>query len=201
VYDGDDPAGYALSVNIARRSLSKGQAAMIVAEALLVSNTPQGSAANSAGVSRARVVQASTVRQHAPEMVADVISGARGLDEAYRIARERKTAADSAEAQLARLRTESPGLADRVEAGELTLAGAWAEHRERLAEEQRQRRVATHLMCEHLVVIAQMAGGTTAERYDPEEALPGRAITRDVIADAVIALEEIAQVWKERELP
>lgn len=53
-YDGDDPAGYALSVNIARRSLSKGQAAMIVAEALFVSNTSQGSAANSAGVSRAR---------------------------------------------------------------------------------------------------------------------------------------------------
>lgn len=134
-YDGDDPDGYALAVNIARRHLTKGQQAMIAARALLVSNSTQESAANSVGVIRSRVAQAVTVRDHAPDMVDAVIAGATGLDEAYRIARERKTAADSTEAQLARLRAEDPELAAKVVEGELTLAGAWAERRERAKRE------------------------------------------------------------------
>lgn len=72
---------------------------------------------------------------------------------------------------------------------------------EQANEEQRRRRVATHLLCEHLVTVAQMAGGTTAERYDPDEALPGRAVTRVILDDAMKAIEEIARIWKERELP
>jgi ParB-like chromosome segregation protein Spo0J len=134
-YDGDDPDGYALAVNIQRRNLTKGQAAMVAARALLVSNTGQVSAANSAGVSQGRIAQAATVRDHAPDLVDAVIAGATGLDEAYRVARDRKTAADSVEAQLARLRSEDPELASKVVEGDLTLAGARAE----LVERQRKR--------------------------------------------------------------
>jgi ParB/RepB/Spo0J family partition protein len=135
VYEGEDPDGYALAVNIARRHLTKGQQAMIAARAIFVSNNLQHSAANSLGLSQSRIAYAVTVRDHAPDMVDAVIAGATGLDEAYRIARDRKTAADSVEAQLARLRSEDPELASKVVEGDLTLAGARAE----LVERQRKR--------------------------------------------------------------
>ncbi|MEV7908059.1 ParB/RepB/Spo0J family partition protein [Streptomyces anulatus] len=199
-YDGEDPDGYALSVNIARRHLTKGQQAMVAARAWLVSNHTARSAANHVGVSHARVVQASTVLQHAPDLADAVVAGAMGLDEAYRIARENKTKADSAESQLARLRTEDSELADKVVEGELTLVGAWAERKARAAEEERQRRVATHLLCEIVPALAQTEGTATFARYDPSEALPGRAITREVIARAAAALDEMARTWKERDL-
>lgn len=145
-YDGDDPDGYALAVNLQRRNLTKGQQAMVAARALLVSNTTQASAANSVGVIRSRVAQAVTVRDHAPDLVDAVIAGATGLDEAYRIARERKTAADSVEAQLARLRAEDPELAAKVVEGELTLRGAFAELAERQRKQEEEQRDARALL-------------------------------------------------------
>jgi ParB/RepB/Spo0J family partition protein len=201
-YDGEDSDGYALAVNIQRRNLTKGQQAMVAARALLVSSKSQQQAASSTGVSQQRIGQAVVVRDHAPDMVDAVIAGATGLDEAYRVARERKTAADSVEAQLARLRAEDPELAARVVEGELTLTGAWAERKARAEEDQRRRRVATHLLCQHVVAVAQTRGTAhTIGYYDPAEALPGRAVTRQVIEDARAALEDMADAWKERDLP
>jgi ParB-like chromosome segregation protein Spo0J len=202
-YEGDDPDGYALAVNIQRRNLTKGQMAMLAARAHLLSgnHSSQREVATQIGQSQDRVKRAAVVLDHAPDMVDAVIAGATGLDEAYKVARERKTAADSVENQLARLRAEDPELASKVVEGELTLTGAWAERKARVAEEQRQRRVATHLLCETVVAVAQIHGTETARRYDPAEALPGRAITRDTIATAQTALDEMARIWKERELP
>lgn len=195
-YDGDDPAGYALAVNIARRHLTKGQQAMVLAQSgIEYRNDTQ------APVSKQRVSHARVVRDHAPDLVDGVIAGAMGLDAAYQIARERKTAADSVEAQLARLRAEDPELADKVVEGELTLPGAWAERKARAEEEQRQRRVSTHLLCELIPSVAQTQGTETFDRYDPEHALPGRAINAGVIETAIAALREMADVWKERALP
>lgn len=141
-YEGDDSDGYALAVNLQRRNLTKGQQAMVAARALLVSSQSQGSAASTVGTSRQRVTQAVVVRDHAPDLVDAVIAGATGLDEAYRIARDRKTAADSVEAQLARLRAEDPELAAKVVEGELTLTGAQAELRARQAQRESERRAA-----------------------------------------------------------
>jgi ParB/RepB/Spo0J family partition protein len=199
-YEGDDPDGYALSVNIARRHLTKGQQAMIAARALSVSNSSQSSAANSAGISQARIAQAVTVRDYAPDLMDAVVAGAHGLDAAYQTARGRKTAADSEEAQLARLRGEDPELADKVVEGELTLAGAWAERKARAAEDARQRRVATHLLCETVVALAQLRDSQAATKYESAEALPGRSVTREVIDNARIALDQMADIWKERDL-
>lgn len=199
-YDGDDPSGYAVAVNIARRHLTKGQQAMIAAKARSLSKQDMRSLGEQTGVSAARISQAATVLQHAPDVAAAVIAGAMGLTEAYQIARDNKTKADSAESQLARLRAEDPELADKVVEGELTLAGAWAERKERAAEEERQRRVATHMLCQVVHPLSQMGGTSTFAKYDPAEALPGRTINRQVIDDAMKALEEMAAIWKEREL-
>lgn len=201
-YDGDDPGGYALAVNIARRHLTKGQQAMVAAKAgrVLKQNTVRAAAADQK-VSAARLSYAGTVLEFATELADAVITGAMGLDKAYEVARERKTAADSTEAQLARLRAEDPELADKVVEGELTLPGAWAERKARAEEEQRRRRVATHLLCENLVSLAQANGFDLGQRYDPAEALPGRAVTSQTIAGAQTALDELAATWKKRDLP
>ncbi|MFD3997419.1 ParB/RepB/Spo0J family partition protein [Streptomyces sp. NPDC058583] len=208
-YEGDDPAGYALSVNIRRRSLTKGQAAMIAAKACSFSEQdPRSktersarSISEKAGVSLGRVGQANTILRHAPDLVDSVVSGAMGIDEAYKTARENKAQADSVESQLARLRAEDPELADRVVEGDLTLQGAWAERKARAEEEVRQRRVATNLLCEILPALAQIRGSRTFAQYDPELAPPGRAVSREVIEHAASALAEMATVWKERNLP
>lgn len=194
-YEGDDPDGYALSVNIARRHLTKGQQAMVLARSgIEYRNDTQ------APVSKQRVSHARVVRDHAPDLADSVITGAMGLDEAYRIARENKEKAEGVEAQLARLRAEDPELADKVVEGDLTLAGAWAERKARAAEEDRQRKVATHLLCEVIPALAQTYGTSVAEKYTPEHSLPGRAVTRAVIDKAFSALQEMADTWKEREL-
>nr|WP_234333653.1 ParB N-terminal domain-containing protein [Streptomyces viridochromogenes] len=208
-FEGDTPDVYVLSVNLRRRSLTKGQSAMITVKARSVSE--QGgrsgseqsarSVSEQLGVALAVMGRASTVLQHAPDLVDPVISGDMGLDEAYAVARQNKAQADSDEAQLARLREEDAQLADRVAAQELTLQGAWAERKARVEEDLRQRRVATQLLCEVLPSLAQVRGSRTFALYDPELAPPGRAVTRKVIEHAATALAEMAAVWKERDLP
>ena len=134
-YEGDDPDGYALSVNIARRHLTKGQQAMVAARACKVSLQPTRKVAAGLGMSAQRITQSNVVLDHAPDLADAVIAGAIGLDEAYKIARDNKTKADTVEAQLAKLRAEDSELADKVVEGELSLKGAWAE----LAERQKKR--------------------------------------------------------------
>ncbi|KUO04600.1 ParB/RepB/Spo0J family partition protein [Streptomyces caeruleatus] len=215
-YDGDTPDIYILSVNLQRRSLTKGQAAMITVKARSVSGqevrpdsepSPRPEKGQTVrdlgeqlGVARAVIGRASVVLQHAPDLVDPVITGAMGLDEAYSVARENKAKANSAEVQLARLREEDPELADRVVQGELTLAGARAERTERVEEDKRQRRVATRLLDEVVPPLAQTRGTRTFSRYDPAYA-SGAPVTRETIAHAMTALAEMDQVWQERDLP
>jgi hypothetical protein len=207
-YGGSDPRGYVLSVNLRRRNITKGQAAMISAKARSESEHQPcsdsehstRSVSEQTGLSLGRISQANVVLQHAADLVEAVISGAMGLDEAYAIARENKAKANSAEVQLARLREEDPELADRVVEGHLTLAGAWAERTERVEEDKRQRRVATRLLDEVVPPLAQARGTRTFSRYDPAFA-SGAPITRETIAQAMTALAEMDQVWQERDLP
>jgi hypothetical protein len=158
-YDGDDPDGYALAVNIARRHMTKGQQAMVAAKGAMVSGKPQRWFETNQGISHSRVAYAKTVIDHAPDMVDAVIAGATGLDEAYRIARERKTAADSAENQLARLRAEDPELADKVVEGDLSLRGAFAELAERQKKKADEQRDARALLLRAVEILAPVNGG------------------------------------------
>jgi hypothetical protein len=215
-YEGDTPDIYILSVNLRRRSLTKGQVAMITIKARSATEQQDRSATDQEGRSEteptarslgeqlgfavAVIGRASTVLQHAPDLVDPVINGAMGLDEAYAIARENKARATSAEAQLARLREQDPELADRVVEGGLTLAGALAERTERVEEDKRQRRVATRLLDELVPPLAQARGTRTFSRYDPAFA-SGTPITRETIAHAMTALTEMDQIWKDRDLP
>lgn len=191
-YDGDDPDGYALSVNIARRHLTRGQQAMIAAKAgrVLQQNTVRAAAADHK-VSAARLSYATTVAQHAPDLVDAVITGATGLDEAYRVARDRKTAADSAENQLAKLRAEDPELADKVVEGDLSMRGAFAELAERQrkrADEQRDARALLARVVELLAPTSRSAGfvETWAAQLGEPDAELAALLTRTADARAVL---------------
>ena len=149
-YDGDDPDGYALAVNVQRRNLTKGQLAMVAAKARLVSNHSTRLVADQTGLKQSRIAYAATVLEYAPALADSVVSGALGLDAAYEQARQIKAAAEGEEAQLARLRDEDPELAAKVVEGELSLKGARAELDERRRVRQQEidtaRRVAASLV-------------------------------------------------------
>ncbi|MBV6695538.1 ParB N-terminal domain-containing protein [Kitasatospora aureofaciens] len=206
-YGGSTPVAYALRVNIRRRNLTKGQSAMVAAKACSdselegcsKSELTARSISEQIGVSLGLVGQAMTVVRHAPGLIDQVIAGAMGLDEAYKTAREAKAQRDSVENQLARLRAEDPELADKVVEGVLSLPAAWTERKERAEEEVRQRRVATQFLCEVVPPLAQARGTDTVKLYDPQFMLTGRAITSEVIEQAMAALAEMAEAWRERE--
>lgn len=140
-YTGDDPDGYALSVNVQRRSLTKSQRAMLIAKSgLFPEETTEDDGSK---ISKAMLSKARLVLRYAPALVDVVISGADQLNRAYEFARQEKDKSEGEEAQLARLRAEDPELADKVVEGELTLRGAFGELTERQrkrAEEQRDAR-------------------------------------------------------------
>lgn len=136
-YEGEDPAGYALASNIARRNLTKGQASMIIAKAGVTYKSYTD------GPSKGYISRARIVLQYLPALADAVISGAVALADAYDQAQDAKKAADSEEAQLARLRADDPDLAEQVIQGHLTLKGAqteFAERQRKRAEEQRDAR-------------------------------------------------------------
>jgi hypothetical protein len=141
-YDGDDPEGYALAVNIARRHLTKGQQAMVAARASAVSEKPLSVIANGSGLSKARVAYARTVLDYAPDLADAVLAGSVPLNNAYEQARDRKRAAESTDAQMATLRGEAPDLADQVTEERLSLPEALAALRAREAKRESERRVA-----------------------------------------------------------
>lgn len=69
-YDGDDPEGYALAVNIARRHLTKGQQAMVIAKAdNLYKLNNQVALARETGIPQPRFSQAKTIVENAPDLI------------------------------------------------------------------------------------------------------------------------------------
>ncbi len=84
-----NPTRYALTVNIARRHMTKGSLAMVAAKGLLLSNKTQQELATSVGVSQVYISFATIVVEYAPELVDSVVAGA-SLHEAYEFAHQRK---------------------------------------------------------------------------------------------------------------
>ncbi len=141
--NGGDPTAYVLSANIHRRHMTKGQRAMAVAKIYPDPKRGAHSELNKStgglGFDKAYLSHARTVLQYAPDLAANVLTGAESLDAAYKTAGDRKTAASSEETQLAKLRARYPELADKVVEEELTLPGARAEAAERDEREKTQR--------------------------------------------------------------
>lgn len=194
MYEGDDPDGYALAVNINRRNLLRGQVAMVAADAdflLTKKHGEQGRIARLLGVSDALLSQAKTIRKFAPDRAPFVVDGSEPLSDAYKTARERKLAAQSTESAMTRLRGEDAELADRVIEGELTIAGAFAtlEERRQEAKRQEEARLREQQLRERVAEIDAMRNADGA----PAPTFAERAESGSVTWSEAVAL---AQQWR-----
>ena len=123
-FEGSDPDGYALDVNVARRHLSKGQKAM--AYAMVHPNTQQGKKDEATSqifgeVSREFLRQARAILKHQSELAPKVMAGDMPLNDAYQLALEAKRRAEERAAKTERLRAGAPDLLDKVSEGTLDI--------------------------------------------------------------------------------
>lgn len=211
-YEGDDPSGYALAVNIARRHLSTGARAIVAAQAARLNGATARTTAAVTNLQLARIGEAGTVLDWAPDLTDAILTGAQPLSVALRTARERKVDAEQLAAKTSRLKADAPDLAALVEEERMGVDDAIAALDSRVSAEQRKQEadheeehrrqlVETHLLCEHVVTVSQILGQDIGGYYTRELALPGRAVTRKVLADAAAAIDQLSAIWKERDLP
>lgn len=211
-YQGDDADGYALAVNVARRHMTQGQRAIVVAKFLDSKKYgEQGGVASTHGISSSHLSQAKLVQEVAPELAAQVLSGTKTFDAAHKEAQEMRRARKAAEKKRARLAEESPDLLALVDEERMTLDEATAAMEARQSEEKRkaeeeraevrrQAQVQTHQIQDIIVTLSQMRGFSPGEKYDPDLALPGRPVNRDVLDQADQALGELIEIWEKRGL-
>jgi hypothetical protein len=168
--NGHDPTAFIMSANVARRQMTKGAIAMVVAVAY-----PDKHQGTSSIIEEVRMVHAgrlSTARsviEYAPWLVDQVIGGKLSLEKAAVTAQEKRAEANSAEAKMAELRRVSPEIADMVVEERLTLAEAHAtlverrNHAARLSDARNR----CPTVCVHRPIAQHWTRGATA---DPERA-------------------------------
>ena len=137
--NGTDPVAYIIEANIKRRHLSVGQRALLVAQAARAKVSVTDNQARETMLSLAqahdlkqpRLTEAFTILDYAPELVPGIMAGTQFLTAAHTIALQRKEEQSSSEerakrdaADLHRLRTDAPDLADLVAEWSLSLSEA-----------------------------------------------------------------------------
>jgi hypothetical protein len=142
-YIGGDPAGYALSVNVNRRHLTKGQRAMATAMVYPDPEKPrpgQSLKTKDCQVSSGLLSQARTVLRKAPDLAAEVLAGGgMSLGDAYDTVRFQGEGAKNERVRTSKLRVSRPDLADAVDEGTMSLseAEAQAKHDADMLKQQR----------------------------------------------------------------
>lgn len=125
-YDGDDPAGYALAVNVNRRHLRPGQRYLITEKARRLSEKSRKSYISGTATERVSLSEAAVVLDFAPDMGELVMNGTTSLASAAEEARKRKKAKQDAEERLRQVKAKAPDLAALVDEGDLELDDAVA---------------------------------------------------------------------------
>jgi ParB-like chromosome segregation protein Spo0J len=173
-YDGDDPDGYALAVNGQRRSMTKGQKALVAGEFILSLRKDHGvnqsAIARSVGVHTTLIDQAVDILTWARGRVAGIMAAGTGWSEAREAARKAREHHEAMQTQLKRLETEAEDLHEQVTQKGLPLDDAVAalEQREKRvreeAEQQRSREEAERQQREreHREAIGRYVSGVTA---------------------------------------
>ena len=202
--NGGDPTAYVLSANIHRRHMTKGQRAMAVAKIYPDPKRGAHSELNKStgglGFDKAYLSHARTVLQYAPDLAANVLTGAESLDAAYKTAGDRKTAASSEETQLAKLRERYPDLADKVVEGELGMPAALVEASNRDAKEREQKETTYHVIEDAVfnlsVFVANDFNSQLATWLDDprfRETLRARVADRHVGVDFKLCLQRLTK--------
>jgi ParB-like chromosome segregation protein Spo0J len=140
VYEGADPAGYALAVNLERRSLTPSQRHMIREMARRQAERSKVQISTSDRDSKS-LSEAATVLDHAPDLASLVAAGQLKLYQAVQEARERKARAKALTGHREQLGATAPDLAERVDddGDSLTLSEAMAIMDSRRTEQERAR--------------------------------------------------------------
>jgi ParB-like chromosome segregation protein Spo0J len=125
-YDGEDPGGYALAVNMARRNMRPSQRYIVIEQARRLTKTPKSGFERSGSLDANRLSEAAVVLDFAPDLARVVVGGGMSLDTAATEARERKRRAAELESKKERLRQSAPDLAEHVGDGRLDLDEALA---------------------------------------------------------------------------
>lgn len=212
-YDGDDPDGYALAVNIARRHLTTGARAIIAAKAAkMIGHGGQKVVAMDTGISNLRISDASVVLDWAPDQADAVITGAKPLSVAVEGARERKREAEALKAKQERLHEHAADLLSLVEEGRMAIDDAVAaldareekarqEAAERAAQEaqEEQRRAAAKQ--EALNAWSQCNDALTqalsyANTYTPPPDMPSNYRSVAAFLELAEELTDIARSWR-----
>ncbi len=144
-----------------RRNVTKGQHAMAVARIYPDGGRGKGKDPASktlkiSDIATSYVRQARYVLREAPDLADSVTVGAVALNVAYVETHERRRAASGEESRLKRLTEQYPELAELVEQGELTLAGAEAEADERERKEKEHSDIATMNLKRGVDLVAPM---------------------------------------------
>jgi len=138
IFDGDDPDGYALTVNITRRHLTTGARAILAEQARrLNGNTKSGASKDLDGIHANRLIEAGLVLDWAPALGPAVVAGVTPLSKAIEEARDAKRDAEALDAKLSRLKADAPDLAALVAEEQLGVDDATAALTARETEAER----------------------------------------------------------------
>jgi ParB-like chromosome segregation protein Spo0J len=209
VLNGQDPIAFILSANINRRHLTKGQQAMAVAKARLLSKQTMRAAAQVSNVSPARVSQASLVLEYANDLSEAVLSGNTSLNDAYKIAQERKEASDSNESWMVKLRLKAPDLADQIAEERLTLAESKAvfharekEESEKEVAKRQERRLTTEQLAKALDYLDPWSASTDQRAFKFLNLFDPQAVTSKITAARIeqcsAVLTRLAEIWPQK---
>lgn len=125
-FDGEDPAGYALTVNITRRHLTTGARAVLAEQARRLNGVGKSAQSRETEIERKRLSEAAVVLDWAPALAPAVIAGVTPLSRAVEDAREVKRDAEALQAKLDRLRADADDLAALVDEGRMGVDDAIA---------------------------------------------------------------------------
>lgn len=218
--NGHDPEAFIWGANGKRRQMDKGQMAMVAAMAFTVAttvnneprergreDTGKAKAAAAAGVSAVRLSHALAVKEHAPHLVDEVITGAVKLDSAYTTAQSNKKEKDWRDDGIRMLREQDADLAQRVVGGELDLATA----RQELDDRKRARHAMRDSVLMGLASMISSASGfekSTALKELPIQLLADEGVDHlrqyfkgghKEVSDKLLAarrgLEAVEQIW------
>lgn len=149
-----DAKAYIISSNINRRHMTKGQQAMTVA--CIYPKTQYGKEAEirkNSGFDASYLVQARAILEHAPDLIKQVKSGGKSLNDAYKTALQRKIAATEGDEALNKLIAGAPDLAELVKEERMELSEALAAMEKRVSNDRVNRLATTN------AIKAFIAGG------------------------------------------
>lgn len=202
--NGGDVPAFIVSVNLARRNLTKGQQAMALA---MIYPEPdkrgrgnKGKSEVSSDFSQKRLAQARSVLRYSRPLAQEVLKGVMPLDKALEVARAAETQEQQRERRLKQLQAEWPDLVDSVVEERVSLEQAEQTASQRVEERKQLRWAATINLIDGIRPFERPveSAGEFASNFDAAIASQrGETITVDRVRKAAEFLNAVANQMEE----